>query len=454
MQAALFFLWHGQKAQAACLLGTQGSDLGMLAHLLIPSPPESSAAAARPQLEREPRLRALDVHRGLIVAAMIFVNYLGTLPHIPALLLHADERPDTITLPDLVFPGFLLIVGMALPLSFQAAARARVPRWRMLLHIAARTAGLLLAGVVLEFSSTLVAENTGMSWLQWILLFHVGILLVWQRYSPELTARHPRLPTVARGLGLVLLGALLLVFRGPALPGGGFEWLHHEWWGILGIIGWSYAATSLLYLALRGRPLALGAALVAMLALYIGSRHGLRWLNPELNGFADLGALFGSSSANVMLGALAGSCFVDAKAPGQRLRFLLGLAAVAVVCGFLLRPLHGFSKNNATESFTLVTGGLQLALFSGIYWLVDVLGAKSWAGPFARIGQNALLAYILPDLCDDLAQLLHLDAWVRSSLWPWGDAALPAQLANTTVVTALILGLCLLLTRAGLRLRF
>jgi predicted acyltransferase len=425
----------------------------MLAHLLLPSPSESPAAAARPQNEREPRLRALDVHRGSIVAAMIFVNYLGTLPRIPALLLHADERPDTITLPDLVFPGFLLIVGMALPLSFQAAERARVPLGRTLLHIAARTTGLVLAGVGLEFSSTLVAENTGLSYVQWILLFHVGLILVWQRYSPALAARFPHLPTLARGSGLLLLGALLGAFRGPASPHGGFEWLHHEWWGILGIIGYSYGFCSLLYLALRGRPLALASAVGAMLALYIGSRHGLGFLNPEVNGFADLGALFGSSSANVMLGALAGSCFVESKAPTQRLRFLLGLAVVAVVCGFLLRPLHGFSKNNATESFTLVTGGLQLALFSGIYWLVDVAGVARWAEPFARVGQNALLAYLLPDLCDYLAELLHLKALAHAWLWPWAEATLPAQLANTCVATALILALCLLLTRAGLRLR-
>lgn len=391
-----------------------------------------------------PRLLAVDLHRGAVIAAMIFVNYLGALPRIPALLLHADERPDTFTLPDLVFPGFLLIVGLAIPLSLEQARQRGVPGWRTLLHIAERTLGLLVAGVALEFHQTLVPEHTGMSELCWVLLFYLGLVLAWQRVT-----------SLARGLGVALIVMLLVMFRGPALPGGGYAWIQHEWWGILGIIGWSYLAASVVYLVVGARPLALIAALATMLCLYVGGRHGHPlFLSPEVNGFADMGALFGSSSANVMLGVLAGTCFVTPQAVPQRLRFLLGLAGTAVVCGWLLRPLHGFSKNEATESFTLVTAGLQLLLFTGLYLLVDVAAQRRFTRPLAEIGQNALLAYLLPELCARLGELFHLQDLARRWLWPFADASLPAQLANTTAITTLVLTLCWWLTRQGLRLRF
>lgn len=428
----------------------------MVSALSVPS--HQSHVSSAPPAEPAERLLALDVDRGVVVAAMIFVNYLSTLPRIPALLLHAEERPDTFTLPDLVFPGFLLLVGLSLPLSFERAKRAAVPLWRTLMHVVGRTVGLVLAGVVLEFHDTLVPENTGLSKLHWILLFQLGLILVWQRHDRNWPGKLRVVPIALRAFGALLIGALLLVFRGAAKPAGGYEWIHHEWWGILGIIGWSYLAASAAYLLLRGRRAALVAATVLMLLLYVVSRQGgLSFLGPRINGLFDVGALFGSTAANVMLGVLAGTCFLKPETAGRRVRYILWVGSLAIVAGLLLRPLHGFSKNQATESFTLVTGGIQLALFGAVFWLVDGVGERAkwrgWVAPFASIGQNALLAYLLPDLCEHLGELFGLNEGLHGWLWPLAGSSLPAQLFNTALVTSLVLALCLLLVRAGLRLR-
>ncbi len=64
------------------------------------------------------RLISLDVLRGLTVAGMILVNSAaamkyGAEAHVAPILLHVSW--DGLTLADLVFPGFLTMVGIAIP---------------------------------------------------------------------------------------------------------------------------------------------------------------------------------------------------------------------------------------------------------------------------------------------------------------------------------------------------
>jgi predicted acyltransferase len=61
------------------------------------------------------RLVSLDVFRGLTVAGMVLVNNPGSWAHIYWPLAHAQWNGWTPT--DLVFPFFLFIVGVAIPLG-------------------------------------------------------------------------------------------------------------------------------------------------------------------------------------------------------------------------------------------------------------------------------------------------------------------------------------------------
>src|SRR5688500_16518352 len=62
------------------------------------------------------RLVSLDVFRGITIAGMILVNNPGSWEHIYGPLQHAQWHGWTPT--DLVFPFFLFIVGIAIPLAF------------------------------------------------------------------------------------------------------------------------------------------------------------------------------------------------------------------------------------------------------------------------------------------------------------------------------------------------
>ncbi|MGZ3298968.1 MAG: heparan-alpha-glucosaminide N-acetyltransferase domain-containing protein, partial [Asticcacaulis sp.] len=93
------------------------------------------------------RIEGIDVLRGLCVAGMVVVAYAGDWSHRFKVLNHADWH--SFALADMIFPGFLLCVGMAIPLSF--AKRAEAGKAKIAAHIAWRTLAIIALGVGLSF---------------------------------------------------------------------------------------------------------------------------------------------------------------------------------------------------------------------------------------------------------------------------------------------------------------
>ena len=64
------------------------------------------------------RVASVDALRGLTILLMIFVNDLG--PHAPSWMHHIQPpNADGMTLADVVFPAFLFIVGISIPLAIE-----------------------------------------------------------------------------------------------------------------------------------------------------------------------------------------------------------------------------------------------------------------------------------------------------------------------------------------------
>jgi predicted acyltransferase len=195
-----------------------------------------------------------------------------------------------------------------------------------------------------------------------------------------------------------------------------------------------------------------------MTAIYIGGRHGaLDFLGP-VNAFVNVGSLFGSHAAVVTAGMLAGTVFLpggDVSAPRSRLRFLAVLGGALVLAGYVLRPLHGFSKNNGTESYCLATAGICCLLFLLFYLGLDVYKGKKAAAFIIPAGRNPLLAYLLPGLIASAAglagSLVHAD--IDRILWPFYGTGGVAGMLNAAVMTGIVLLLTTVLSRAGLMLK-
>ena len=78
------------------------------------------------------RISSIDIMRGLTLLLMLFVNDLN-MDVAPAWLGHMKADFDGMGLADWVFPGFLFMVGLAIPFSFSKR-----------IALGLKTAGILL----------------------------------------------------------------------------------------------------------------------------------------------------------------------------------------------------------------------------------------------------------------------------------------------------------------------
>jgi heparan-alpha-glucosaminide N-acetyltransferase len=395
------------------------------------------------------RLTSLDAFRGLVILTMTFVNYLAGVKHIPAWARHMPDKADGYTFVDVVFPAFLFIVGVALPLALHKRMAPGESVLSLLRRVFVRSASLILLGVIMVNGSFYSAAATGMSRNLWYLLAMLAVVALWSMYPTAVSRPTRRLLLALRILAGLVLAGLLLVFRSKS-SAGDVVWLQHSWWGILGLIGWAYLVCSLAYLACRGSSTALMGVLGFMIALFIGDKHGaLDWLGPVHN-FIGVGAVLGSTAADVMIGVLVGNCFVGERAslsPAARVRFCLLFGIGLYLAGMLLRPLHGINKNAATDAYTLVTGGICCLSFLLVYVVTDVAQLRGWAGPLVLVGQNALLAYVLPGILNNLAAVV---GW-PGALYQYGSGW--AGAINSAVLTVLVLLITWGATKTGIRLR-
>jgi len=395
------------------------------------------------------RLASLDAFRGLVILTMTFVNYLAGISNIPAWAKHMPPDADGYTFVDLVFPGFLFIVGVAIPLALHKRMARGESLLSLLQRVVVRSASLLFVGVIMVNSSSYSARATGMSKSLWFLSAMLAVVVLWNIYPTDAPKAKQRLFLGLRIFAGLVLAGLVVVFRGE---NGAKEivWLQHSWWGILGLIGWAYLVCCLAYLAFRGSSVALMGVLGFLIAVFIGDKHGvLDWLGPVHN-FVGVGPVLGSTAANVMIGVLVGNCFVGDAAllrPAARARFFLWFGLGLYAAGTLLRPLHTINKNAATDSYTLVAGGICCLSFLLVYLLMDIGKWQRWASPLVPVGQNALLAYILPGIIGNLCAVIGLPGvlWHYGSSWPGA--------LNATAVTMLVLAITWGATRIGIRLR-
>lgn len=125
--------------------------------------------------------------------------------------------------------------------------------------------------------------------------------------------------------------------------------------------------------------------------------------------------------ASVLLGVLAGQILMaDGTGAGKTLR-LFGAGALSLVIGLLWSLWFPVIKLLWTSSYVLIgagTGFLALAVF---YWIIDVQGYAKWAFGFKVIGMNSIAVYVATELFDFrlignvfVGHLLpHLGRWDR-----------------------------------------
>ena len=364
------------------------------------APPDHSAGAS--SISRS-RVLSLDALRGFdmfwIMSGEQIVHALARTTGWRIFTAMSDQLHHTVwngfTFYDMIFPLFLFIAGIALPLSMQKKVyQAGVPAAHLLTssdkrqligRMLRRTLILVLLGLVvngaLRFNGL---ENTrfpsvlariGIAWffagliylsggLRWQISWLIGLLLA---YWVAMVC----IPVPGYGAGvLTMQGSLESYIDRLLLPGRLHDGIHDPE-GILSTIP------------------AIGTALLGVLT---GSF--LQWESTAWPMWKKAVAL-----------AAAGALLV-----------LLGLA-----WGFAF-PIN---KRLWTSSFVLYAGGFSLLLLSIFYAIIDLAGYRKWAFPFVVIGANSILIYVASEGAIDFAHtanyffggLIHLSPLNGQQVW-------------------------------------
>jgi predicted acyltransferase len=422
------------------------------------------------------RVASVDALRGLTILLMVFVNDLGRAA--PSWLHHIrPPNADGMTVADVVFPWFLFIVGVSIPLAFERARSLGVPRWKQLAHILVRTAGLLIMGVIVLNNE----EDRSPSAEAWGTIAFTCLLLAWCTIPRE-PGRGRYVWIGLKALGVVGLVALLALFRGERGPADfpvvgrveDWAWLRSGWWGILGLIGWAYLTAALLTLALGRRREWLMGALALLMALHLAMNHGglfsrvekKAWLGASrpvieavqtgidgINHYVRLGDATGSLAAIVMAGCLLGSILErgsDVSTHRARLGWTATYALGLFAAGLVTDTFEGINKIGATPSWCFFSGALACLTWMVLYLVLDVAGFMGLAMLIRPAGANPLVAYFLHPITVGAIAL----AGFGGTLLGYRHSADPRiVVAGSLAMACFVCVMTGLLGRAGLRVK-
>ena len=388
------------------------------------------------------RIQSIDIFRGFTIFMMVFVNDLAGVAHIPQWMKHMPADADAMTFVDVVFPAFLFIVGMSIPLAIRAREEKGQSNFEIIKHIAIRTTGLLILGFFMVNGEEMNQEANLIPGRLWSFLLYLAAILIWNQY-PRSEGRKNYLWWGLQILGFGLLIVLWVTFRKGEI---GETGMTPSWWGILGLIGWAYLISVIAYFLFRENMVALAAIVAVFTMIVLGLKSPdmqLPWLLGWLKGEASH---FSHASLTVM-GMVSGVLFtkyspvVESK---QKIRWLLTMALMFCIAGYFLRPLYGISKIHATSTWALYSGAICCVVFPFIYWLVDIKGISRWANFLEPAGKNPLLTYILPSIFYAIVGYGWLPASLNSGVIGFVKAIL---------FSLFILGIAAIMTRWKIRLQ-
>lgn len=258
---------------------------------------------------------------------------------------------------DLIFPLFLFLVGVSIPLAIESRLAKGTSRGVLCRHILVRSCKLFFFGLLVNHLLDLnFATQRWPGVLQRIAIgYCVASLLV------LFTSRRAQ----AILLGVVLVGYWMIMSLVP-VPGIGAGVLTQEG----NLVGY------LDRLMIPG----------SFCCYPFGDNEGILSTLPAI--------------ATALLGVLASYWLRSSRLPGRKAAGLAIAGVASLVMALAWNPFFPINKILWTSSYVLFAGGWSLLLLALFYWVIDVRGWKGWAFPFIIIGMNAITIYLAQALFD------------------------------------------------------
>lgn len=375
------------------------------------------------------RLISLDVFRGLTIAGMVLVNNPGTWSSIYGPLKHAEWHGITPT--DYIFPFFLFIVGVAVPIALGKRLRDGLTR-DVYFKIFRRSALIFVLGLTLsaipffDFAKTDIPQSVkGLSMLglsaalflllidrqkQGLILAAIIVTAVAVFYLAGYTVvpydlAHMRIPGVLQRIGVCYLIVSLIFLK--------TSWRQQA---VIGIVLLLFYWLLMTVVPVPGCEVTTIDDKACNLAAYIdrlilGEAHiwrSAKVYDPE-GILSTIPALVTTIS-----GVLTGTWLLrrpqpetpDAlnsavSRPNSSFQTAAGMfffGTLLLALGWAWSLVFPLNKSLWTGSYVLYTSGLALLTLAGCYWLIDIHGYKRWTKPFVIFGVNALALFLFSGL--------------------------------------------------------
>ena len=383
------------------------------------------------------RLISLDVFRGMTIAGMVLVNNPGTWSSIYGPLKHAEWHGITPT--DYIFPFFLFIVGVAIPIALSKRIAEGVSR-STYLKILGRAATIFALGVLMSaipFFSFAKTEAPQ--------LIKVAVTLGFSAALFFYLIDKKKIAVIVFGVSAI---AVLAIY----LSGVNIVWYNVATMRIPGVlqrIAVCYLIVSLIFLHTSWRQQVLisaGLLLLYWLLMTVIPVPGCEVTTIDdkacnLAAYLDRSILTEAhmwASAKVfdpegilstmpaivttMAGVLTGTWLRSDRDELNKVGGIFFAGTVLLALGWTWSLVFPLNKSLWTSSYVVYTAGLALLTLGFCYWLIDIKGYKRWSKPFVIFGVNALALFVFSGIMARLLGLIRVagpEAGKDISLQQW-----------------------------------
>ena len=301
------------------------------------------------------RLTSLDVFRGLTIAAMVLVNNAGDWNNVYWPLEHAPWHGWTPT--DLVFPFFVFIVGIAIPLAFQRRVDQGGSQHDLYVKIIRRS----------------------------LLIFFISLIVLHGfPYSLE-KFRNIRIPGVLQRIAICYFFASIIFLkfriRGQAIITG------------MILLGYWLVMKTIPAPGFPAGDLSMEGSLASWVDRTLLAGHIYKPLYDPEGILSTIPAI-----ATCLSGVLTGQWLMTKREPLDKAAGMFAAGALCAIVGWCWNLAFPINKALWTSSYVVFTTGMALQLLALCYWSIDIKGYKRWAKPFVIFGVNALALYVLSSL--------------------------------------------------------
>ena len=338
------------------------------------------------------RFASIDILRAITMVLMIWVNDFWTLTNVPKWLKHANAVEDYLGFSDIIFPLFLFIVGLSIPLAIKNRTDKGHSDISISKHIIIRSISLLIIGVYMVNYETAHDESIFIGKTYWTLLMALAVALIWTDWkkSPIKSYCHPYIQ---------FSGFIILIFLAYIYKGGenGSVWMTTQWWGILGLIGWAYLLNSLLYVFSKGSLLIMSLLWLLLISLSMLNHSEMSIEFTEFSRYFST-ILTGTIPAFTTAGIVATLIFKKFQKTAIKWSYfsLIILGIINLIFGLTTRPIWGISKIQGTPSWLAICTGIGFLMFALLYYIADEKKYTNWAKIIAPAGTAALTCYMIP----------------------------------------------------------